>query len=86
MHKKIHSIESYEISEEEYQELCKQPAAQRVVEAVRQYNESISQARCVEDKEMNVLLMKEAEEEEAKVFLDGIFDLAEKGNIEQINA
>jgi hypothetical protein len=49
-----------------------------VVEAVRRYNELISQSRCFEDKEVNELLIKEAEEEEAKVFLDGIFDLAEK--------
>lgn len=78
MHKKMLSMDAYDISEEEYHELCTQPAAPMVVEAVRQYNELISQSRCFEDKEVNELLIKEAEEEEAKVFLDGIFDLAEK--------
>jgi predicted metal-binding transcription factor (methanogenesis marker protein 9) len=78
MNKKIHSIDAYDISEEEYHELCKQRAAQRVVEAVTQYNELISQSGHFADKNVNVLLIKEAEEEEAKAFLDGVFDIIQK--------
>jgi hypothetical protein len=75
MNKKIHSIDTYDISEEEYNELCKQPGAQMVVEAVRQYNDLVSQLGYFEDKDVNALLIKE--EENAKVFLDGIFDITQ---------
>ena len=78
MYKKIHSINPYDISEEEYRELCKQPGAKKVVEAVRQYNELVSQSGHFEDKGVNALLIKEAEEEDAKAFLDGIFDITHK--------
>jgi len=78
MYKKIPSIDTYHISEEEYLKLCQQPAAQMVVEAVTQYNEFVSQSRHNEDKDGNPLLNKEAEEEDAKAFLDGVFDIVEK--------
>jgi vacuolar-type H+-ATPase subunit C/Vma6 len=78
MYKKIHSIDAYDISEEEFHELYKQPGAQMVVEAVRQYNELVSRSRHFEDKDINALLIKEAEEEDAKAFLDGVFDITQK--------
>jgi hypothetical protein len=78
MYKKIHNIDAYDISEEEYQKLRKQPGAQMVVEAVRQYNELVSQSWHFEPKDMNALLIKEAEEEDAKAFLDGVFDITQK--------
>jgi hypothetical protein len=80
MYKKKYSKNPYDISEEEYHELCKQPGANEVVEAVRQYNKQVLHSRIFEDAEGNALWKKEAEEEETKIFLDGIFDLAEKRN------
>jgi hypothetical protein len=80
MYKKIHSKTANDISEEEYRELYKQPGAQVVVEAVRQYNELVSQLRHFEDKDVNALLIKKAEEEEAKIFLDGLFDITQNRN------
>jgi hypothetical protein len=76
MHKNTPSIDTYHISKEEYQALCKQPAAPMVVEAVKHYNEMVSEH--FEAKDVNVLVAKEAEEEETKVFLDEILDLAEQ--------
>ncbi len=80
MHKKIQRRDAYDISEVEYRELCKQPAGitQKVVEAVAHYNEMVSLSRYVEGKEGNELLIKEEEEEDAKVFLDGIFDIVQQ--------
>jgi DNA integrity scanning protein DisA with diadenylate cyclase activity len=48
-----------------------------VVEAVRQYNELVSQSGHFEDKDVNALLIKEVEED-AKAFLDGVFDITQK--------
>jgi hypothetical protein len=78
MHKKIHSKVAYDISEEECRELYKQPGAQLVAEAVRQYNELVSRSWHFEDKEVNALLIKKAEEEDAKAFLEGVFDISQK--------
>ena len=78
MYKKIHSIDAYDISEEEYYELYKQPAAQMVVDAVMQYNELVSQSGYFADKNVNALLIKEAEEEKAKTFLERVFDIIQK--------
>jgi hypothetical protein len=78
MYKKIHSIDAYDISDEEFHELCKQPGAQKVVEAVRQYNELVSRSGHSEDKDGNALFIKEAEEEDTKAFLDRVFDIAQK--------
>lgn len=78
MYKKIHRRDAYDISEEEYRELYKQPAAHMVVEAVRQYNELVSQSGHFEDKGANGFLIKEAEEEDAKAFLDWVFDITQK--------
>ncbi len=79
MHKNMQRIDAYHISEEEFRELCKQPAGitQRVVNAVAQYNKMVSLSEHLEGKDVNELLIKEAEEEEAKVFLDGIFDIVQ---------
>jgi hypothetical protein len=78
MHKKKHWIDTYDISEEEYRKLYRQPAAHMVVEAVRQYNELMSQSGHFEDKDVNAFLIKEAEEEDAKAFLDWVFDITQK--------
>jgi len=80
MNKKKYSRDAYDISEEEYQKLCTQSGADEVIEAVRQYNEIISYSGYFEEKEVDGLLKKEAEEKDTKLFLDGIFDLAEKRN------
>jgi hypothetical protein len=40
----------------------------------------VSLSRHVEGKDVNELLIKEAEEEDAKVFLDGIFDIVQQRN------
>jgi deoxyhypusine synthase len=79
MHKNMHRIDEYHISEEEFREICKQPdgITQRVVNAVAQYNKMVSLSGHLEEKDGDELLIKEAEEEEAKVFLDGIFDIVQ---------
>jgi predicted metal-binding transcription factor (methanogenesis marker protein 9) len=74
-------IDAYDISEEEYRELCKQPTAQMVVEAVTRYNELVSRSAYLEDYDVNELLIKAIEEEDAKVFLDEVFDKIEKKKI-----
>jgi hypothetical protein len=80
MHKKNQRRDAYDLSEEEYRELFKQPAGltQKVVDAVAHYNKNVSLIRDEEAKDVNGLLVKEAEEEAAKVFLDGIFDIVEQ--------
>ena len=78
MHKDMYRMDSYDISKEEYRELCKQPAAQMVVKAVTQHNELVSRSENFKSKEVNELLIKEAEEDDAKVFLDEIFNIVEK--------
>ena len=78
MYKKIHTKEAYDISEEECRELYRQPGAQLVVKAVKQYNEMVSLSGHFEDKGVNALLIKNAEEEDAKAFLDGLFDITQK--------
>ena len=74
-------MEAYDISEEEYRELYRQPTAQMVVEAITQYNELVSRSAYFEGHEVNDLLIKATEEENAKVFLDEIFDIIEKKKI-----
>jgi hypothetical protein len=71
-------MDAYDISEEECRELYKQPTAQMVVEAITRYNELVSQSAHFKGNEVNELLMKATEEEDAKVFLDGIFDIVER--------
>ena len=80
MHKKNQRRDAYDLSEEEYRELFKQPAGltQMVVNAVANFNERVSLTRDAKGKDANELLVKEAEEEAAKVFLDGIFDIVEQ--------
>ena len=82
MHKNIPRINAPRISEELYRELCKQPGGitQMVVDAVTQYNEMLPLLGHFERKDINERLIKEAEEETAKVFLDGILDIMQKGN------
>jgi len=64
------------ISEEYNRELCKQPGGitQMVVDSVKQYNKTLPLVGHFERKDVNELLIREAEEEAAKVFLDGILD------------
>jgi hypothetical protein len=76
MREKGYNRNAFDISEEEYRALCKQPGAKEVLEAVRKYNDLVSQSRRGEDSETHAFLSKEAEE--TKIFLDGLFDLAEK--------
>jgi|GEM_PF-1646120 len=78
MYKKTHSRDAYDISEEEYLQLCSQPAAKMVLKAVLQYNEFVSQSKQYECRDSNTLLIKEAEENDAKAFLDGVFDILDK--------
>jgi len=80
MKEKKDSNDAYDFSEDECQELCTQSGAHEVIEAVRHYNEIVSLSRFFEKNEVDALLKKEAEEEDTKVFLEGIFDLAEKRN------
>ncbi len=78
MYKKNNIKDTYDFSEEEYRELVQQPGAHEVVEAVRQYNQLVMRSKHYEENETNALLKKEEAEEETKIFLDGILDLAEK--------
>lgn len=80
MYKKIPSIDAYDISEAEYRELCEQPAAQMVVEAVTHYNELVSQSGHFVDKNGKALLLKESEEEQTQAFLDRVFDIVQREN------
>jgi hypothetical protein len=77
MNKKMHSKDAFDIPEEEYRELNKQPGAQLVVEAVRLYNELVSHSGYFDDKDVNALFIKKAEEEDAKAFLEGVFDITQ---------
>ena len=63
--------------DEDVLRLCHQPISitQRVVEAVAQYNKMVTGSRSWEDTLGNELAIRAAEEEEAKVFLDGLFDI-----------
>jgi hypothetical protein len=76
VHKNTHRINDPHISEEYNRELCKQPGGitQMVVDSVKQYNKTLPLVGHFERKDVNELLIKEAEEEAAKVFLDGILD------------
>ncbi|HIG99696.1 MAG TPA: hypothetical protein HA258_03845 [Thermoplasmata archaeon] len=78
MYKKKPWRDAYNLSDAEYCELCKQPTAQMVVKAVIQYNDMVSLSSHSEQKNVNELLIKEAEEEDAKAFLDGVFDIVQK--------
>jgi hypothetical protein len=66
--------------DEDVLQLCQQPISitQRVVKAVAQYNEMVTQSRSWENIEGNDLAIRAAEEEEAKVFLDGLFDIMQQ--------
>ena len=76
MRKNIHRINAHYISKELFHERCKEPddVTQIVVDAVAQYNEMLPLLGHFERKDVNERLIKEAEEEAAKVFLDGILD------------
>jgi hypothetical protein len=82
MHKNIHRLDA-QIPEELYHELYKQHdgITQMVVDAVAQYNQMmLPRFGHFERKDVNERLIKEAEEEAAKVFLDGILDVVEREN------
>jgi hypothetical protein len=80
MHKKKQRRDEYQITEDEYHEIAKQPAdiRQMVVDAVAHYNTMVSLSKNYEENDGKDLLIKEAEEQNAKVFLDGILDIIEK--------
>jgi hypothetical protein len=79
MHKNTHRLNDY-TPEELYRELYKQPGGitQIVVNAVAQYNQMLPRLEHFERKDANERLIEEAEEDAAKVFLDGILDIVEK--------
>ena len=82
MHKNRHRINTTHISDEAYNELSMQPdgVAQLIVDAVVQYNKMLPLSDDFEGKDVNERLIQEAEEESAKVFLDGILDIMQRGN------
>ena len=52
---------------------------QMVMNAVVQYNKSLPVQRVFEEKDVDERVIREAEEEADKIFLDGILDIMEKG-------
>jgi len=79
MHKNTHRLDAH-IPEELYRELYKQPGGitQMVVDAVAQYNQMLPRLAHFERKDVNERLIKEAEEEATKVFLEGLMDMVKK--------
>jgi hypothetical protein len=79
MHKKKQRRDAFHIPAEGYPELYKLPSGitQMVADAVKQYNDMVSLSRHFDGKNVNELLIKEAEEEDTKVFLEGIFDIVQ---------
>jgi hypothetical protein len=82
MHKNTHRINAHYISEVFNHAHCKQPIdiTQMVVDAVVQYNEMLPLWRNFKGNDFNERLIKEAKEESAKVFLDGILDIIQRRN------
>ncbi len=80
MHKKKKRRNVPHLLEEDDRDLEKLPRGitQKVTEAVQHYNRMVSLSRYIEGRDVTELLMKQAEEEDAKVFLDGIFDIMQK--------
>ena len=85
MHKNIHRINAPHISKELCREPRQQPShiAQMVVDAVAHYNEMLPLLEHFERKNVNDRLIKEAEEEAAKEFLDGILDMMQRETSER---
>jgi hypothetical protein len=79
MHKNTHRLKAH-IPEELYREHYKQLGGitQIVVDAVAQYNQMLPWLGHFERKDVNERLIKEAEENAAKVFLDEVLDIVEK--------
>ena len=79
MHKKKPRKPIPHFPETDDPELMKLPPGitQLVVDAVKHYNDIVSKTRYLEGKDINELLIKEAEEQDTKVFLDGIFDIVQ---------
>jgi hypothetical protein len=84
MHKNIHRINAPNISNGLYRKPRQQPCdiAQMVMDAVAQYNERLPLLEHFERKNVNERSIKEAEEEAAQVFLDGILDMMQRENSE----
>ena len=80
MHRMMQRRDVYTSFDEDVLRLGQQPAgiARRVVEAVAQYNEMVTRSRRWENTEGNEMAIRAAEEEEAKVFLDGLFDIVQQ--------
>ncbi|MBN2599378.1 MAG: hypothetical protein JXA75_02470 [Candidatus Thermoplasmatota archaeon] len=70
----------YTSFDEDILRLCQQPAGitRRVVEAVAQYNEMVTRSSLWENTEGNEIAIRAVEEEEAKVFLDGLFAIVQQ--------
>ncbi|DAC72818.1 MAG TPA: hypothetical protein DSN98_03295 [Thermoplasmata archaeon] len=82
MHKNIQRINAPSIPKGPCRENCQQHVGitQMVADAVADYNAMLPLLEHFESKDVNERLIKEAEEEDAKVFLDGIFDMMERMN------
>jgi hypothetical protein len=80
MHKKRQRKNEYQMAEEVDAAIYHLPVdiTKMVVDAVTHYNQIVSLTDCVEGNDGNDLRMKEAEEQDAKVFLDGILDSVEQ--------
>jgi hypothetical protein len=82
MHKNIHRMNVSYISKGLGREPDQQPRdiSRMVMDAVVQYNEMVELSEPIEYKDVDERLVKEAEEESTKVFLDGILDMIQRWN------
>ncbi len=82
MHKNTRRTNAPYILEELYPGFVQRPDEIKhlVVDAVTQYNRMSQLSEYFEGEKINERLIDEADEEAAKVFLDGIFDIMERKN------
>lgn len=82
MHKNSHRISAHHISDELSSKFYTQPdgITKMVMSAVAKYNKMLPLSRNFEDKVFDERLIRAAEEEADKVFLDGILDIMERKN------
>ncbi|VVB62111.1 Uncharacterised protein [uncultured archaeon] len=84
VHKNIPRIHAHHISEDLSNEHYKKidGITQMIVDAVSEYNEILPLLENFEGMDADECLIKEAEEEFAKVFLDGILNIVQRRNTE----
>jgi hypothetical protein len=82
MHENSHRISAHHISDEVSNKLYMQPdgITEMVMNAVAQYNKILPLSTNLEGKDADERLIRAAEEEADKVFLDGILDIMERKN------